>query len=80
MTLAGVPAPDSGGGGGGNANLKADVGPWHEAGNTAGELRRAGDWRRAPRALQISDVESEPTGHSRHEPHTDCGGRASPQS
>ena len=38
MTLAGVPAPDSGGGGG-NANLKADVGPWHEAGNTAGELR-----------------------------------------
>ncbi|MFB7542680.1 hypothetical protein ACFC0N_22635 [Streptomyces zaomyceticus] len=39
MTLAGVPAPDSGGGGGGSANLKADVGPWHEAGNTAGELR-----------------------------------------
>ncbi|MEV4936555.1 hypothetical protein [Streptomyces zaomyceticus] len=38
MTLAGVPAPDSGGGGG-NANLKANVGPWHEAGNTAGELR-----------------------------------------
>ncbi|WP_063740684.1 hypothetical protein [Streptomyces flavochromogenes] len=38
MTLAGVPAPDSGGGGG-DANLKADVGPWHEAGNTAGELR-----------------------------------------
>ncbi|MFF3839525.1 hypothetical protein [Streptomyces sp. NPDC001930] len=38
MTLAGVPAPDSGGGGG-DANLKAEVGPWHEAGNTAGELR-----------------------------------------
>ncbi|WP_395361464.1 hypothetical protein ACHGLA_17685 [Streptomyces sp. YH02] len=40
MTLAGLPAQDSGGGGGGgDANLKADVGPWHEAGNTAGELR-----------------------------------------
>ncbi|MFF0276239.1 hypothetical protein [Streptomyces sp. NPDC004330] len=36
MTLAGVPAPDSGGG---DANLKADEGPWHQAGNTAGELR-----------------------------------------
>lgn len=38
MTLAGVPAPDSGGGGG-DADLKADEGPWHQAGNTAGELR-----------------------------------------
>ncbi|MFD3331062.1 hypothetical protein ACFWV1_00135 [Streptomyces sp. NPDC058700] len=37
MTLAGVPAPDSGGGG--DADLKADEGPWHQAGNTAGELR-----------------------------------------
>ncbi|MER8046785.1 hypothetical protein [Streptomyces sp. NPDC094032] len=37
MSLAGVPAPDGGGGGG--PDLKADVGPWHGAGNTAGELK-----------------------------------------
>ncbi|MEU7070626.1 hypothetical protein AB0B30_08765 [Streptomyces narbonensis] len=36
MTLAGVPAA---GPGGGDADLKADESPWHEAGNTAGELR-----------------------------------------
>lgn len=35
MSLAGLPAPEGGGGG----DLKADVGPWHGAGNTAGELR-----------------------------------------
>ncbi|MBB4982291.1 MULTISPECIES: hypothetical protein [Streptomyces] len=35
MSLAGLPAPEGGGGG----DLKADVGPWHSAGNTAGELR-----------------------------------------
>lgn len=51
MTLAGVPAPDSGGGGGGNANLKADVGPWHEAGNTAGELR-------ASTATSLTDLDT----------------------
>ncbi|MBT2445016.1 hypothetical protein J7E93_33995 [Streptomyces sp. ISL-36] len=38
MNLAGLPAPD-GGGGSGDPNLKADEGPWHKAGNTAGELR-----------------------------------------
>jgi hypothetical protein len=38
MTLAGLPAPD-GGGGSGDPDLKADEGPWHKAGNTAGELR-----------------------------------------
>ncbi|MCW7991647.1 hypothetical protein XF35_42265 [Streptomyces platensis subsp. clarensis] len=37
MSLAGLPAPDGGGGGG--PDLKADVGPWHGAGNTAGELK-----------------------------------------
>ncbi|MFF8610593.1 hypothetical protein ACF06X_32285 [Streptomyces sp. NPDC015346] len=37
MTLAGLPAPE--GGGSGDPNLKADEGPWHKAGNTAGELR-----------------------------------------
>ncbi|MFF0423976.1 hypothetical protein ACFYUJ_06130 [Streptomyces sp. NPDC004520] len=36
MSLAGLAAPDGGGGGG---DLKVDVGPWHSAGNTAGELR-----------------------------------------
>ncbi|MFJ8668025.1 hypothetical protein [Streptomyces sp. NPDC093600] len=38
MTLAGVPGQEGGGGSGG-PNLKADEGPWHSAGNTAGELR-----------------------------------------
>ncbi|MEU8757612.1 hypothetical protein [Streptomyces sp. NPDC048659] len=37
MSLAGLPAPDGGGGGG--PDLKAEVGPWHSAGNTAGELK-----------------------------------------
>lgn len=37
MSLAGLPAQDGGGGGG--PDLKADVGPWHSAGNTAGELK-----------------------------------------
>ncbi|SED01196.1 hypothetical protein [Streptomyces sp. TLI_105] len=37
MSLAGLAAPDGGGGGG--PDLKTDVGPWHSAGNTAGELR-----------------------------------------
>ncbi|MFF9849351.1 hypothetical protein [Streptomyces litmocidini] len=37
MSLAGLAAPDGGGGGG--PDLKADAGPWHSAGNTAGELR-----------------------------------------
>ncbi|WP_051845376.1 hypothetical protein [Streptomyces globisporus] len=36
MSLAGLAAPDGGGGG---PDLKTDVGPWHSAGNTAGELR-----------------------------------------
>ncbi|QGZ49796.1 hypothetical protein GPZ77_16730 [Streptomyces sp. QHH-9511] len=37
MNLAGLPSPD--GRGSGDPNLKADEGPWHKAGNTAGELR-----------------------------------------
>ncbi|MFI0987689.1 hypothetical protein [Streptomyces exfoliatus] len=39
MTLAGTTAGDGGASGSGGTDLKADVGPWHQAGNASGELR-----------------------------------------
>ncbi|MFE0699355.1 hypothetical protein [Streptomyces sp. NPDC058872] len=49
MALAGLPAPDGGGGGG--PDLKAEVGPWHGAGNTAGELK-------ASTAASVTDLDT----------------------
>ncbi|MEU3748536.1 MULTISPECIES: hypothetical protein [Streptomyces] len=54
MTLAGVPAA---GPGGGDANLKADESPWHQAGNTAGELR-------ASTAMSLTDLDTANEGYA----------------